>query len=182
MIIVRPLVGDTRITVIVRDQTKQRLATRCFRGSDRRVAGNFRVWMSVADVLGDREVETMLLEDLRDSWRRSDLGTNSVQIKTNRIVGWDSTAPADEYSDYDLEPFQPNRMCMGLRVKTHRKDLRAPATTLVTIVYELRHEHSGPVAVIHSMYPGRDIGDLRGDVTKREQRIFFDWGHPGQEL
>jgi len=35
--------------------------------------------------------------------------------------------------------------------------------------------------VIKSIYPGNDIGDLEGNITKREGVVFFDSNHPGEE-
>jgi hypothetical protein len=32
------------------------------------------------------------------------------------------------------------------------------------------------------MYPGPDIGELVGDVSARENVVFFDWNHPGEPI
>ena len=49
----------------------------------------------------------------------------------------------------------------------------------VTLVLEFKSEYDSPVAVIHSLYPGHDVGDLEGDMTVREDRVWFNWNHPG---
>ena len=95
-------------------------------------------------------------------------------------VGWESTSALSDYKEDDLERFTINRRSKGLRVKMCRTDLLAPKTCELTIVYELKIEDDKLVAIIHSIYPGQDIGELRGNVTVREKRVFFDWNHPGQ--
>lgn len=65
-------------------------------------------------------------------------------------------------------------------VKTSCTDILAPQTYDLTIIYQFMFFDKKPKVFIHSMYPGYDIGELIGDITKRENRIFFDWNHPGE--
>ena len=94
-------------------------------------------------------------------------------------VGWPGTDELTKYKPEDLEEFSPNRHSKALRVKKDRLDLLVPLTNFVTLVYELRPERYQTAIIVHSMYPGKDIGELHGNITEREKVVFFDWDHPG---
>jgi hypothetical protein len=49
-------------------------------------------------------------------------------------------------------------------------------------VYELKREDGDLVAIIHSIYPGKDIGPLSGDLTASQNIVMFDWKHPGKTI
>ncbi len=168
------------VSIIVRMTTEERLLTRCFRGTDLRLAGNFSAWNSVFWFWKDQLVLDQFLREVEDLWATRDFDTHSVNINHNVFVGWESTSPIERYNTDDLESFRLNRRAQGLRVKTDRADLLAPRTKEITIVFEFRSENDRPVAIIHSIYPGRDVGDLDGDITEREGRVFFDWNHSGE--
>lgn len=171
----------TRIAIIVRKRTIDRLKTTCFRGPSFRMAGNFFLWNSVESLFIDMCVLQPFLFGLDEDWENKEFGTQGISIDYPENVGWESTSPIEKYSNDDLEQFNLNRKSWGLRVKASRgKELLAPLTNLLTLVYEFRSEGEMPVAIVHSVYPGRDIGELYGDVTSREGRIFFDWSHPGE--
>ncbi len=168
------------LTVIVRQNTTKRLWTRCFRGTSIARAGNFSQWGTAEDLFADGLVWEALLAECDDLWQKMDFGTHSLNITHVQLIGWESTAPLANYSSDALEPFDLNRRSHGLRVKQSRTDLLAPRTRELTIVFEFKQERSRPVVVVHSIYPGFDIGELVDDVTEREGRIFFDWSHPGE--
>ncbi len=172
------LPNETDIKLVVRDVTEKRLSGTCFCGQDVGFAGNFSRWASVRNLLGDPIVTRELLADLYERCLTKDLGTHSIEIDYHSMVGWSSTAPRGDYRAEDLEPFQPNRRSVALRVKSDTGFL-APRTSKLTIVFEFKFECRLPVAVIHSIYPGKDVGELSGDVTEREGVVFFDWSHPG---
>jgi hypothetical protein len=166
-------------TVVVRQRTKDRLRTKCFRGASLPYAGNFDFWTSAEQVFGDALVQEEFADELDELLTKSDFKTHSVNIDHDQIVGWASTSPSDKYQMSALERFSLNRKSTGLRVKPSRTDLLAPRTKKLTIVFEFKLENDNPVAVVHSIYPGADIGELEGDMTHRERCVFFDWDHPG---
>ena len=165
--------------IIVRMNTEDRLATKCFRGTSLRRAGNFSRWESAESLFQDEIVLRHLLAEFDELWQKQDFGTHSVAIELSTPVGWESTGSLDNYKLDDLEQFDLNRRSWGLRVKTSCIDLLAPQATELTLVFEFKSEDGKPVIIVHSIYPGSDVGELDGDVTEREQRVFFDWNHPG---
>lgn len=189
------LSNGLRIQIIVRGATRNRLTRTCFRGTDRRLAGNFSTFVNSEDVLQNESVLSGLRPSIMESFREfrevaeeekgTRLNTFSETIQINHVVGWESTGSLGDYNESDLEPFHPNGRSHALRVKLDRIDILAPKTDLVTIIYEIEHKGRNPNfgwnIIIHSMYPGVDIGDLYDDITEREKRIFFHWNHPGEE-
>ena len=173
--------SDGTIAVIARREARDRLQGKSFRGTSIALAGNFCRWNNVRDLFSHIQVVAGFRTDVEQALSEHSR-TNSVAIDCCEIIGWSSTDDLSRYHPDDLERFEPNRKSSGLRVKLSRPDLRAPLTKLVTIVYELKEEGYGVVAIIHSVYPGRDIGELHGDVTERESCVFFDWSHPGQPI
>lgn len=165
------------------DATARRLADSCFRGRDKVLAGNFSRWVHLDDFADDTFVRTRLLDDALQS--ADELGAlPSLQRRLSftypEVVGWDSTAPRAHFRPTDLEPFSPNRWSAALRVRPDRMRLRAPRTNLITVTYEFRCTVvDGFIIHIWTVYPGVDIGALQGNVTRRENRVFFDWNHPG---
>jgi hypothetical protein len=167
------------VVMIVRQITEERLVKTCFRGIDVKLAGNFLRWNSSFELLSDAHVKYMFIRDIDEAFRNNSWN-NSVCIEYGLPVGWSGTDDVSKYSQSDLEDFEPNRRSRASRVRLDRRDLLAPKTDLLTIVYELKREETGYiVAVVHSIYPGKDIGELRGDITQSEQVVFFDWNHPG---
>lgn len=172
--------SGTKVIILARYNTEQRLEKTCFRGLDLALAGNFCKWRSLTMVLANPLVMHEFLCELDDLWGKRDFGTHSLKITTDKVVGWESTASINNYDQESLEPFSLNGKVRGLRVKLSHKDLLAPQTCELTIIFEFKAEGGDAVCVIHSIYPGHDIGELDGDVTKREGRVFFDWSHPGE--
>jgi hypothetical protein len=135
------------------------------------------------DFADDAFVRARLLNDALEA--ADELGAlASIQRRLSftypGVVGWDSTAPRAHFRSTDLEPFSPNRWSAAMRVRPDRMRLLAPRTSLVTVAYELRCTmEDGFIVQIWTVYPGVDIGALQGNVTIRENRVFFDWNHPG---
>lgn len=179
MFIRKNLPSGVWAAIIVPRVSETRLQTTCFRGKTLQRAGNFSQWNSSAKLFRDYLVEDNFLAALDEAWSERIFGTNSINIAHKMSVGWESTAPLEDYAPEDLEEFKLNRRSWGLRVKPSRVDLLAPQTHVLTIVYELKSEDGKPITIVHSIYPGFDVGDLYGDVTDREKRVFFDWSHPG---
>ena len=167
-----------RITIVVPPDVKGRLKQSCFRGKAVRLSGNFHRWGSIGEMLQDAYVMEEFLADVADAIRLK-TPQNSVRIDYDFPVGWEGTAPRHNFSPGDLEPYKPNARSCGLRVKPTRINLFAPRTDFLTIVYSFRLKRGRPLIIIHSAYPGEDVGELDGDVTAREGRVFFDQNHPG---
>lgn len=180
MFLEKKLEDGTSLIIRVREHTQERLLTTCFRPTSKPLAGNFLRWCSVGELFGDAHVMEIFMADLEGLWSQEEFGTSSLTITHSMPVGWESTASLQNYELGDLEEFDLNRRSWGLRVKRSRTDLFAPKTNELTIVFEFKSEDGKAVAIVHSIYPGIDIGELHGDVTEREGRIFFDWNHPGE--
>lgn len=174
------LPDGTDVSIVVRSETKLRLRDKCFRHKSKRKAGNFLNWRAVTEVFQDEGVIQQLLEELAEVRKQNCLGINSMCQVHAVDIGWESTAPLADYNAADLEEFKPNRRSNALRVRADRTHLLAPLTKRLTLVYELKLESEKLVAIVHSMYPGLDIGELDGDISVREQRVFFAWDHPGE--
>lgn len=180
MYLSRKMLDGTMVGIIVRAQTEERLRKTCFRGVMVRKAGNFCCWNRSEQLffMGGTILKEFLAE-MATLWKEQSFGTHSVEICCDHFVGWSSTAPLAGYVLEVLEPFKLNRRSHGLRVKASCTHLFAPQTKLLTIVFEFKSEDGRPVAVVHSIYPGSDVGELEGDVSAREDCVFFDWEHPG---
>lgn len=180
MFINKKLIEDTPVAIVVRRVTKERLRETCFRGPGVQKAGNFSRWHSAEALFSDAIVLELFLGYVAELCYKVDLpGTYSYSLSYPAPVGWESTDRLRKYDPGDLEEYALTRKSTCLRVKPDRVDLRAPKTCSITIVFELKLEHDRPVAVVHSLYPGADVGELEGNVTEREGRVFFDWNHPG---
>lgn len=168
------------VAIVVRTITKERLSKTCFRGGNLPCAGNFMHFTCADDVFDDKFILSQLLAEVEVMLKEEDFGQHSLEIDYPEPVGWDSTDEKRKYRIKDLEEFAPNNKSTALRIKPSLVNLYAPQTKRLTIVYEFKLEDGKPAVVVHSIYPGKDIGQLRGNVTQRENRIFFHWDHPGQ--
>lgn len=184
--------------VIMRHETCERLATKCFRKTEKPLSGNFAFWNDLLSMWKDADIRSSLLDDVMTAILEANdfpTTTQRLEIDYGSDVGWSSTSrridgathnswrsPNDEIVDNRLvETFEPNKKSTALRVRLDRTDIKAPLTNRLTIVYELKFEpNHGWVVVIHSVYPGENVGLLRGDVTAREGVVFFDFNHPGE--
>jgi hypothetical protein len=174
------LEDGTPIRIIVSHPTYMRLKGTCFRAKRLSLAGNFFRWDSPMEVINDRDVLPALMNDINKQWKMRDFNTVSISIMLTSPAGWESTAPRENYQKEDLEEFKPNKKSKALRIKKNRKNLLAPKTSKVTVIYQLTlQDDNTPVVMVHSMYPGTDVGELTGNITEREGLIFFDWNHPG---
>lgn len=178
--------SGTEVTVIMRQKAELRLSGRCFRGTERRLAGNFYRWESIVGALQDPEFRAKFLEALDLQFKQLEpfqdgmIDTVRFELCFDEAIGWSSTDHAEYYEEFLLEPFQPNDKSSAMRVKPDLKNVPAPATQILTVVVEIKIEADHAVAVIHTLYPGKDVGPLAGDVTKRANCVFFDWQHPGE--
>ncbi len=165
--------------IIVRSATENLMKSKtCFRGKNKALAGNFSSFDNSDDVFKQSIVLEELLLDLPEAIKEN-FRLNSITIEFDSMVGWSGTDHIKKYGTADLERFNLNKKAIGLRVKINRRRILAPKTNLMTIVYEVKKENNKILIIIHSFYPGPDIGEILGNVSKREQCVFFDWDHPG---
>ncbi len=175
------IIAQKPVAIIMRQSTRERLAQTCFRGYEYRLAGNFYSFNSAFELFRNKNIVDGLVEDAKKAIE-ANAPVNSFSIDCEARIGWASTEILEKYPPEALERFNLNRKSTALRVKLDRKDLMAPWTQVVTVIYEIRPEDKIVALVIHSAYPGEDVGELLGDVTLREGRVFFDWNHPGDSL
>lgn len=181
------------VTFEIPSHQERRLAGTCFRGRDLRRAGNFCRWEHADAMFDDEAFRARLFEQAARAIRGVDLRdpvTRSVTVGYPDPVGWAGTRPYNSAHVASYEEFAPNRHSVGLRVR-RGEPILAPATLLVTLVIEFRKARDGLSAIIHTVYPGPDIGPLRPtepgatepvDITKRESVVFLDWNHDGEPL
>lgn len=171
---------SANLLLICPENTEQRLKKTCFRGRDQKLAGNFKLWESVKAVFTG-SVLNKLTEDAVEQWKLGKFVTHSITFEMPIHVGWESTISKELCSEATLEEFFPNKKSRALRVRPDSTELLAPLTKDITIVYQLvKKNDSAAKVIVWSMYPGTDIGELYGDVTEREGRVFIDWNHPGE--
>ena len=167
-----------RMLVICPIKTEERLQKTCFRGRDQKLAGNFKLWESIEDMFKG-SVLNELTGDAWEQWAASDFGTHSLSFEMTIEVGWESTIDQHMCQMDELEAFYPNKRSSALRIRPNSTERLAPLTRDVTIVYQLEDQRGEAKVTIWSIYPGVDIGELDGNITEREIRVFFDWDHPG---
>lgn len=189
------LSSGENITLVMRQKTVERLRGTCFRGMHLARAGNFFRFGSFQELLSHLrdDVDDEVREAIERYVASGNVGPSfleSFEIEDDTSVGWSSTDDLERYHESELEPFEPSKRSRALRLRLST-DRRAPLTKLVTFVCEFRHEDRAAepgsdrrdwTVVVHSLYPGRDIGSLEDDVTAREGVVFFGWEHPGQPL
>ena len=175
----RTLKDGTSLSLVMRQVTSNRLSLTCFRGRKIRCAGNFSMWSGPEPMFRNNLVRAEFNRHLSEMFTKDEFGTHSVTIESFQVVGWESTAPLKDFDENQLEPFEPNRHSSALRVRRDLENILAPQTNKVTIVFEFKREGEAAAAIIHSIYPGNDVGELDGDLTDREQCVFFDFDHPG---
>ncbi len=174
-------IGDTRYKVIMRDHTFDRLRNTCFRGPSIVRAGNFSAWGAAKEFLSDLRVQNAIISEMRELSKPGISEAHSVEIEFDQPIGWSSTDDLSKFPLEHLEAFSLNRRAGGLRVKLCHTEYLAPKTHVVTIIFELKDEGNSYTALVHSTYPGKDVGELNDNVSARENVAFFGWTHPGEK-
>jgi len=164
--------------IVVPKETEERLQGTCFRGCGLRKSGNFAHWRSPGDLFNNAHILRKFLRDVAENFATGS-SQGRVTIKYHSNVGWSSTVPAPPRKPDGVEMFYLNHHSVSWRVKPDRVDLLAPQTDLVTIVYQVQDTPGRPLVLVHTLYPGRDVGPLLGNVSARERVVFFNLGHPG---
>lgn len=170
---------DRQIVIVIRYANANRLKSICFRGKEKNLAGNFSAWSDQHELVSDADFLEQLVADVSAA---AEVGNTNcrVSIQCSSLIGWSSTDDIEKYAAEDLDDFSPNPHSTGLRVKKDLINFTAPNTNMVTVVYEIKDEDDQITVIIHSFYPGRDIGELKGNVSLRSSCVFFDWDHPGE--
>jgi hypothetical protein len=173
--------NGTPVLFVCLGRVEKRLEGTCFRQQTTKLAGNFNKWCTVDEVIGDDQLSSLLAEEVVDLFSEGELGLHSVTVSHPMNVGWASTDHLSYFSSDELEEFHPNSRSTALKVILPSKlGRKAPLTKDVTIIFILEEQRGAPKATLVSLYPGTDVGDLEGDITEREQQVFYDWSHPGE--
>lgn len=175
------LVDGSPCLIVVGPFTTERLSSTCFRGG--RQAGDFINWRKPEDVFADEYVQREFLTDVAElagqRGQNHSKFSQSVTIVCPEKIGWRGTHQSSLYTAKQLEPFKPNKKSSAWRIKPGIA--LAPLTRDLTIIYELVwNDGQGWAAIVHSLYPGPDIGVLHGNITERELVVFFAWDNPGE--
>jgi hypothetical protein len=169
--------GTDRASVrfVVPRATRERLATTCFRHPSRGDAGRFASWRSADDVLSDLRIRKQLLIEVERHVRENKApgSTYSRTVTLPEFVGWESTLSFGEAKGVSVGDAAINRRATALFVDD---DTPAPRTRDVTVIFSVDDgQHEDFVAFVVSIYPGLDVGELAGDVSRREGCVFFHW-------
>lgn len=132
-------------------------------------------------MIDDDQLCALLMDEVSDLYAAKDFATHSVTVTHPTCIGWASTDHLSYFSSDELEVFEPNSRSTALKVILPSKlERKAPLTQDVTFIFKLEEQRGTPKVTLVSIYPGTDIGDLDGDITQREQQVFYDWDHPGE--
>ncbi len=191
-------IGSARVLILVPKHQAQRLQGKCFRvdannpnGKRRnlRLAGNFRtaqtfeqVYKQIAKKFNCCVFDAIHAQIKAEGERaRQASFTESFEIEAGRPIGWSSTAPLKDFQPDQLIDFELNRGGWGKKVRFSAGVL-APLTATVTIICSIRYNQTVDewCVMVESLYPGKDIGELRGNISEAEGIAFFDFAHQGE--
>lgn len=171
------------IRVVMPNETRTRLANTCFRGTEIAKSGNLCSWSSFEAMMEDPLVVDGMLGELDGIFAQRNFDGNwSFTLNfPARPIGWSSTIlrPVVHAHELDYRPLNKRASAMFFS----DPEYPAPLTHKVTFVCTLRTENVNVgTALIQSIYPGADVGEIRGNMTKRTQgRVWIDFDNPGGE-
>ncbi|MCC7522273.1 hypothetical protein IT407_00505 [Candidatus Uhrbacteria bacterium] len=176
--------------VVIPNHCSRTMMERHFRGRGTRLAGNFSRWESPNQVLRDRSFSEIfhavcydiLTELERNPPRYSSDYDQRFNIPFPGIVGWSGTAPRGYVNGAELELFDLNKHARGFKVMD--SEPLAPVTRLVSCSTRFRFHEADPhnrVLMLYNLAPGPSVGELHGNVSLREDIVFFDFLHRGGE-
>jgi hypothetical protein len=174
---VHQLKNGYRLTVSIarslRDQSRI-----FFRGKHVAKAGNFSRWNDVNDFFGHPEVGGAFKRIIGEF-----IDADSVKrvlrftIIFSEVVGWSRTIAQDRLPAPDTELREINSDAEGFFVTD--KTIGAPMTNSVNVVCKMSRDGNLWKAVVCMVSPGPTPGELKGNVSIREEILFFDLDHPG---
>ncbi len=167
------------VIIIMSRNNEQRLMTTCFRGRGRRLAGNFFDWGSASELFNDNRVSSLIVGEVENAIHNRTYNLLAT-LDMKQFVGWSSTDDLGRYDPRDLSPFKINGRATGLMVG----DLfTAPRTNHLAVSLSIKFNYNPHevVVIIHTVYPGRNIGRLIDDVSRRERVVFFPWDRVGEK-
>lgn len=154
------------------------LSQTCFRKPGY-LAGNFLHWRTPEQFLwrAERFLSKVAFDELAEGGK----GQFSFELQFEEPVGWSSTIESSELPQEGLkvERRPLNTKATGLFLLPENRVL-AKLTSKVTCVGALRKSRRSVYFVLYTVYPGRDIGDLYGDMSEREKVFFLDWYSRGE--
>lgn len=154
-----------------------RLSETCFRKRGY-FAGNFLHWRKPGQFLW--RAESRLWTVVRDELKKGLKGTFSCVLEFEEPVGWSSTLEFEGLSpELTVETRELNKKATALFLLPENR-LLARLTNQVTCVGELKENDRAVNFVLYTIYPGRDVGELVGNVSERENVLFLDWNTPGE--
>lgn len=183
-------VGLPNMRVVIPNHCNQTMLERHFRGRSSRRAGNFSRWESPNEVLRDRRFSEIfhavcfdiLTELERHPPKYSSDYDQRFSIPFPGIVGWSGTVPRSYVNGVELESFDINKNARGFKVMDSMP--LAPVTRLVSCSTRFRFHEADPhnhVLMLYNLAPGPSVGELQGNVSLREDIVFFDFLHRGGE-
>jgi hypothetical protein len=169
------------IALIMRKPAVLRLSTTCFRGRDKRLAGNLKLYDNFSQVMDDQLVVEGVFAEL-DKLFEDEMfnATYSFTVKHTEPVGWSSTIMAKQLPGVKTEKQKLNKRSRASFVADPA--IMAPLTHSITFICELKYHTKTDLrgaVMVHSLYPGPDVGDLRGDMTRETGMLWFPWTTPG---
>lgn len=162
--------------IVVPKNQLQRMRETNFRKPRKAKAGNFLPgigWPDLVEMFREK-LEAEIEKELAAS-----TATFSITLTAPEFIGWTGAIKIDGDIPEDTEFFKPNKHSNAMRFRLD-SNRAAPLTREVTFI--IRFPRQPGVALIESLYPGEDVGHLRGDITKRENVVFFGFEHIGEAL
>lgn len=155
----------------------ERLQETCFRKAGH-YAGNFLHWREPGQFLS--RAKALLEEVVFDELKKGLSGRVSFELDFGEAVGWSSTLEVQGLPpDLVVEERKLNGKAKAVFLLPENR-VKAQLTERVTCVGEIKENDHAYNVVLYSVYPGRDVGELVGDVTAREGVVFLDWETRGE--
>lgn len=163
------------------ENTYERIKGTCFRGKQCSQAGNSCRWHRIVDFKEDPVVHELLGISFLDLVKNGAVSTSHrIVLEFQDAVGWDSVLSYAEVP----EEYRDKLVRKELNKRSHALFLpdnlvKAPLTSFLTLVVRMYHDRHWRF-VLHTIYPGNDVGELRGDMTKKHNYVWLNWSNPGE--